>query len=129
MTSNQKPEWFEISEKEKSSDVRRISKPLPILALITTVLILGVGAVVAQTQEESPASAVESISPTPKVQDQRENASVIDSPSAPTSKAPVIKAPRIAKPPTNPGGDGEDEFGERHQRGERGESHGFGDDD
>jgi FtsZ-interacting cell division protein ZipA len=129
MTSNQKPEWFEISEKEKSSDVRSISKPLPILALITTVLILGVGAVVAQTQEESPASAVESISPTPKVQNQRENASVIDSSSAPTSKAPVIKAPRIAKPPTNPGGDDEDEFGERHQRGERGERHGFGDDD
>ena len=134
MTSNQKPEWFEISDNDKSSNVRPITKRLPILALIATALILGVGAVVAQTQEESPASAVQSTSPTPTVQEQSQNTPVVNSSSTPTTKptatkAPTIKSPTIAKPPTNRGGDDEGEFGERHERGERGERHGFGEDD
>ena len=124
MTSNQKPEWFEISDNDKSSNVRPITKRLPILALIASALILGVGAVVAQTQEESPASAVQSTSPTPAVQEQSQNNPVANSPSTPTTKPPTI-----AKPPTNRGGDDEGEFGERHERGERGERHGFGEDD
>jgi len=116
MNSNQKPEWFEISDSDKSSDVRRITKRYPLLALLATVLILGVGAVVAQTQEEPPASAVESTSPAPTVQDQSQNTPNVKASSAPT----------IAKPPSNRAGNDEGEFGERHERGERGS---FGDDD
>jgi len=124
MTSNQKPEWFEISDNDKSSNVRPITKRLPILALIATALILGVGAVIAQTQEEPPASAVQNTSPTPTAPDQTQNSPVANAPSASASNTPTI-----AKPPINRGGDDEGEFGEHHQRGERGERHGFGDDD
>jgi hypothetical protein len=124
MTSNQKPEWFEISENDKNSDVREVTKRYPLLALSVTALILGVGAVVAQTQEESPASAVQNASPTPTAAEQSQNTPVSKAPSVSTSNTPAI-----AKPPTNRGGNDEEEFGERHQRGERGERHGFGEDD
>ena len=70
--------------------------------------IIGIGAVVAQTQEEPPASAVEALTPTPTVQDQ--NQVVVTQPSTPVSKAPIVKtpvakAPTIAKPPTGRGGE------------------------
>jgi hypothetical protein len=124
MTSKEKPEWFEIAENDKSSNVRPISKRAPILALAATALILGVGAVVAQTQEESPASAVQKASPTPTAPEQSQNTPVAKAPSVSTSNTPAI-----AKPATNRGGDDEGEFGKRHERGERGERHGFGEDD
>lgn len=126
MTPKEKPEWFEISENDKSSNVRPISKRIPILALVATALILGVGAVIAQTQEESPASANEASTASPTVSEP--NQVVAEQPTPAINKpkitAPSIKAPKIAKPPINRGDD--DEFGER---GERGERHGFGDDD
>jgi hypothetical protein len=130
MTPKNKPEWFEISENDNSANVRPISKRLPIVALVASALILGIGAVVAQTQEEPPASAVEALTPTPTVQDQ--NQVVVTQPSTPVSKAPIVKtpvakAPTIAKPPTGRGGEDEDESGERHEGRERG-GYGEGDD-
>ena len=124
MTSNEKPEWFEISENDKSSSARPISKRIPILALAATALILGVGAVVAQTQEEPPAAAAQSAPPSPTALDKSQESPVVKAPSTSASKTPTI-----SKPPTNRGGDDDGEFGERHQRGERGERHGFGEDD
>ena len=116
MNSNQKPEWFEISDGDKSSDVRRVTKRYPLLALLATVFIFGVGAVVAQTQEEEPAIAVLSATPSPRVIE---------------SISPAVKPPSISKPQTIPEMD-DVEVGERHESGERGE-HGdhreFGDDD
>jgi hypothetical protein len=55
------------------------------------------------------------------VQDQSQN-----TPNVKASSAPTIQAPTIAKPPSNRAGNDEGEFGERHERGERGS---FGDDD
>lgn len=116
MTPSKKPEWFEISENDKSSDVRGVTKRYPLLALLVTALILGVGAVVAQTQEEQPASAVQSVTPTPSVV---------------TPKTPESKSPSITKPPAiRENEEDDDEEGhERGERRERGEHREFGDDD
>jgi hypothetical protein len=57
MTQNNKPEWFEIAENDGPATPPKASKTLPVLAVIATALILGVGAVVAQVQENSPVNA------------------------------------------------------------------------
>jgi hypothetical protein len=116
MTPSKKPDWFEISENDKSSDVRRVTKRYPLLALLATVVILGVGAVVAQTQEEEPAIAVLSATPSPRVTE---------------SIPPAVNPPSISKPQTIPEMD-DVEVGERHESGERrerGDHREFGDDD
>jgi uncharacterized protein HemX len=57
MTENNKPEWFEITDADEKPALRKVSKTLPVSAVLVTALILGVGAVVAQTQDQTPASA------------------------------------------------------------------------
>jgi hypothetical protein len=126
MTPSKKPEWFEISENDKSSDVRGVTKRYPLLALLVTALILGVGAVVAQTQEEQPASAVQSVTPTPSVVTPK-----IPESKSLTTKSPSVQTPSIKKPPAiRDNEDDDDEEGhERGERRERGEHRDFGDDD
>lgn len=58
MTENNKPEWFEITDADEKPALRKVSKTLPVSAVLVTALILGVGAVVAQIQDQTPASAV-----------------------------------------------------------------------
>ena len=58
MTENNKPEWFEITDKDEKPELRKVSKSLPVSAVLVAALILGVGAVMGQTQNETPASAV-----------------------------------------------------------------------
>ena len=57
MTENNKPEWFEITDADEKPALRKVSKSLPVSAVLVTALVLGVGAVVAQTQDQTPASA------------------------------------------------------------------------
>jgi len=59
MTENNKPEWFEIAENDGPTAPPKASKTLPVLAVFATALILGIGAVVAQVQDNSPTSAVD----------------------------------------------------------------------
>jgi Na+/proline symporter len=105
MTENNKPEWFEITDADEKPALRKASKTLPISAMIVTALVLGIGAVVAQTQNQTPASAT--------------SAGVQQSQSAeanPTAAAAVVGGvaankianPSIANLPTG-GGDDEDE--------------------
>lgn len=79
MTPPEKPEWIQIAEAENASSPRKISKSLPIMAFVVSALIIGAGAVLAQTQDESPANAVEN---TQQV--------VQSSPSTPTSQASQV---------------------------------------
>jgi phosphotransferase system glucose/maltose/N-acetylglucosamine-specific IIC component len=58
MTENNKPEWFEITDKDEKPELRKVSKSLPVSTVLVAALILGVGAVMGQTQNETPASAV-----------------------------------------------------------------------
>jgi len=88
MTENNKPEWFEIAENDGPAVPPKASKTLPLAAVFATALILGVGAVVSQVQEESPAVAVETAS----VQTTASNST-----SSPTSVAQVSKSSPIAR--------------------------------
>ena len=125
MTQNNKPEWFEITDKDEKPELRKVSKSLPISAVLVVALIFGAGAVVTQTQNETLASAA--------------NADAVQSPSTqstPSAKkvkpavkspkntpAPVVEAvatnklvnPSISTLPTG-GGDDED-VNEHHGRG------------
>lgn len=57
MTENNKPEWFEIIEADEKPKLRKVSKSLPVSAVIVAALILGAGAVVGQSQSKEPVSA------------------------------------------------------------------------
>ena len=63
MTPEQKPEWFQIADADNAASPRKVTKGLPVMALVAVAAILGVGAVVAQTPEDSPANATESVAP------------------------------------------------------------------
>jgi len=63
MTPDQKPEWFQIADADKAATPRKISKGLPVMAMVAVAAILGVGSVVAQTQDEPIANATESVAP------------------------------------------------------------------
>ena len=67
MTPQQKPEWIKISEKDRATTSHSASRGLPIIVLIITAAIIGVGAVFGQSSEQLPASAVESLAPSPQV--------------------------------------------------------------
>ena len=61
MTPNNKPEWFQIADNAAST--RKISKGLPIMALVAVAAIIGVGALVAQPKEQGPANATQTVAP------------------------------------------------------------------
>jgi hypothetical protein len=95
MTENNKPEWFEIAENDGPAIPPKASKTLPLAAVFATALILGIGAVVAQVQEESSATAIDTTS----VQTAASNST-----ASPTSVAQISKSSpiaRIANPATN----------------------------
>jgi hypothetical protein len=58
MTQNNKPEWFEITDADEKPGLRKVSKSLPVSAVLIAALILGAGVVVAQTSKETPASVI-----------------------------------------------------------------------
>ena len=137
MTENNKPEWFEIADNDGPAQPIKTRRSLPIAAVLAVALIIGAGAVVAQTQEESPANATET---TTVAKDQAVKATsspAVSAQAVATSKttatprttvAPTQSAmanPNIAKLPT--GGEGGDHEGRGHH-GDR-ETHSEGDDD
>jgi hypothetical protein len=63
MTPPQKPEWIEIAEMDKSMLPNKVSKGLPVVALVVTASILGIGSIFAQSAQESPTSTVEMTAP------------------------------------------------------------------
>ena len=118
MTENNKPEWFEIAENDGPAQPIKTRRSLPIAAVLAVTLIIGVGAVVAQTQEESPASATET---TTVANDQ-----VVKATSSPAASTEAVATPQqsalanpnIAKLPT--GGEHEGEDGDHDGRGKHG---------
>jgi len=63
MTPEKKPEWFQLADADNSASTRKISKGLPIMALVAVAAIIGVGTIFAQPQEQSPANATETVAP------------------------------------------------------------------
>jgi hypothetical protein len=63
MSLDNKPEWFQIADADNAASTRKISKSLPIMAILAFAAIIGVGTVVAQTPDEAPANASEIVTP------------------------------------------------------------------
>ena len=114
MTENDKPEWFEIAENDGPTAPLKASKTLPVLAVFATALILGIGAVVAQVQDNSPASAVDAAN----VQTEATNNTTSATSQSPMTDPSVgstvsstsgLKNPAIAQLPTNGNDDDDDE--------------------
>ena len=131
MTQNNKPEWFEITDKDEKPELRKVSKSLPVSAVIAVALILGVGAVVGQTQNENPANAVQAIesqaSPTSNAVSAVKSAvsNPVTAAVVGTATASKLVNPSISTLPT---GGGDDEDDDDHGRGHD-EDEDEGDDD
>ena len=105
MTENNKPEWFEIAENDGPAVPPKASKTLPLAAVFATALILGVGAVVAQVQEESPAAAVDTASVQTTVSSSTASPTLVAQVSNPATSAAIastseLQNPSIAQLPT-----------------------------
>jgi len=61
MTPDKKPEWFQLADADNSASIRKISKGLPIMALVAVAAIIGVGAIYGQPQGQNLASANETL--------------------------------------------------------------------
>jgi hypothetical protein len=120
MTPNKKPEWFQLADADNSASIRKISKGLPIMALVAVAAIIGVGAIFAQPQEQTPVSATETLAPavveSTQVSTQSESSPVLisDAPAGTTSVVTPI-APKTQAGVANPlakkpmGGDDDDD--------------------
>ena len=121
MTPDKKPEWFQLADADNSASIRKISKGLPIMALVAVAAIIGVGAIFAQPQEQTPASATETLAPAVvestqiSTQPASVPASVNNAPAGTTSVVTPI-APKTQAGVANPlakkpmgGGDDEDD--------------------
>ena len=109
MTENNKPEWFEIAENDGPTAPLKASKTLPVLAVFATALILGIGAVVAQVQDDSPTSAVDAANVQTEATNNATSQSPMTDPSVDSSVSSTsgLKNPAIAQLPTK--GDDDDE--------------------
>ena len=123
MTPDKKPEWFQLADADNSASTRKISKGLPIMALVAVAGIIGVGSIFGQPQEQTPANATETIAPatvvstqtsaqsqsvTPPNNDAPSGTTSAITPSAPKAAASSGIANPLAKKPMG-GGDDDDE--------------------
>ena len=124
MTENNKPKWFEITDADEKPALRKASKTLPISAVLVTALVLGVGAVVAQTQNQTPASATSA--GVQQTQSAEANPTTAAAAVVGAVATNMLANPSIAKLPT---GGGDDEADDHHGRGHDDDDHEEGDDD
>jgi hypothetical protein len=105
-----KPEWFQLVDSDGGKPRRTAKRGFRAVALSVPVLAIGIGVVVAQSSNESPASAeTTSVAATqsPQVTTSPVTPKVVSAPSQSTKAVQKIQ-PAIAKPPTG-GGDDENE--------------------
>ena len=127
MTENNKPEWFEITDADEKPALRKVSKTLPVSAVLVTALILGVGAVVAQTQDQTPASATSA--GVQQTQPAEANPTKAAAAVVGGVAAEKLANPSISKLPTGGGDDDDDEEDDHHGRGHDDDDEDEGDDD
>jgi len=96
MTENNKPEWFEIAENDGPAQPIKTRRSLSIAAVLAAALIIGAGAVVAQTQDDAPANATE----TKSVSTNQVNSSATDAATNQTSPTASSSAPQVTATPT-----------------------------
>jgi len=103
MSPLEKPEWIELADRDNAASIRKISKKLPVIALVAAAAIIGAGAILGQTAEESPAQATESVAQVPVVSSaQKSGSSATVAPKA-IPAAPRVKTPKIGTLPTKRG--------------------------
>ena len=107
MTPPKKPDWMEIADNDGGSNnpVPKAKKSRPVLVAATALVLTFGGAVIAQSNEDSPTSVEQSIVP----QASQSATSVAPAISNAVTPAPAISAPAIATPPNMKGGDDDDE--------------------
>ena len=127
MTENNKPEWFVITDADEKPALRKASKTLPVSAVLVTALILGVGAVVAQTQDQTPASATSA--GVQQTQTAEANPTTAAAAVVGGVAAEKLANPSISKLPTGGGDDDDDEEDDHHGRGHDDDDEDEGDDD
>ena len=109
MTENNKPEWFEIAESDGEIRTTKTRRSIPVTAIIAAALVIGIGTVVAQTQEETPASATES-TPAPTVS----TSAKASSPASTSANSEAIANPKITRLPTRGDEEGDHKWREDH---------------
>ena len=112
MTENNKPEWFEITDADEKPELRKVSKSLPISAVLAVALLLGVGAVTSQIQNETPASANSASAEQTPAADTSQTAKAVSTATAAvvgTTAATKLVNPSISKLPTGGGDDDDDD--------------------
>jgi hypothetical protein len=109
--NNNKPEWFEIVETDGPAKPPKASKALPLAAVFAATLILGIGAVVGQVQENSPASAVDAALVQTEATNNTASAVPATNPSvgSAVSATAGLQNPSIAQLPTTGDDDDDDE--------------------
>ena len=119
MTPPKKPDWMEIADGDDHAPAAVVKKRRPLVIAVSAFLLTVGGVVIAQSHEDSPASANEIIAP----QSSQSATSVTPTidPTSPNNSAKP-SAPAIAAPPTMKGGDddGDHGFWKRDHDGDRG---------
>ena len=126
MTQNNKPEWFEITDADEKPELRKVSKSLPASAVLVAALILGVGAVTAQTQGVTPLSASNTNAMQAAQPENNPTAQAVSAVKSAVAKPTTVAAavvgtvatsklanPAISKLPTG-GNDDDDDHGRGH---------------
>ena len=122
MTQNNKPEWFEITDADEKPALRKVSKSLPVSAVLVAALILGVGLIMAESPNQTSTSAIaESPEASPTVSSNpisQAIAAVKSVVTKPTTAAAVVVGgvaanklanPAISQLPTGGGDDDDDD--------------------
>ena len=107
MTPPKKPDWMEIADNDGGSNnpVPKAKKGRSVLVAATALVLTFGGAVIAQSNEDSPTPVEQSIVP----QASQSATSVAPAISSAVTPSPAISAPAIATPPNMKGGDDDDE--------------------
>ena len=95
MTPPKKPEWFQLAESDGIKPRASVKRSARGMLLALPLLLIGVGVVVAQTTDESPAGA--------------EATTLTSKSAAPSIQSSSEIQPAIATPPVG-GGDDDDEY-------------------
>jgi hypothetical protein len=82
MTPPNKPEWMELADADSAPQTKKVTRALPAFVLAAALSIIGVGALVAQSGTETPATATK----------QGVNVSATTSASAPSTTSPMTAA-------------------------------------
>ena len=110
MTENNEPEWFEIIDNDEKPELRKVSKSLPLSAVLVAALILGAGVITAQTQNVNPLTALNP-----------QATQTVQSNSAPTIVAEAVVGAVATKLPTG-GIDHEDDHEREYKDDDEGDN-------